>query len=241
MAERLKKKRSYRRTALLWIFVLLVADEVTPGIPLAEVLILAILLLLPRWFLTAVHRIYEYVPHRQSWHAVGDICQPQLATVAPDTPVVEVARLMRDRQLRSVIVAERRPYLPAAEGSRSLVASESDRREGEKPAETILIPVGILTDRDLALRVEAAGRSWQTTTAAEIMTRGLVVAVASEDVHSAVEKMREAGVRQLPVVDQRGGLIGSLSLDDTISMLSDSLDDMAELLQRELEAEAKAG
>jgi CBS domain-containing protein len=239
-ANRRKQKRSYRRAALLWILVLLVTDELTPGIPFAEGLILAILLLLPRWFLTAVHRVYEYVPHRQSWHSVGDICQPQLVTVAPDTPVVEVARLMRDEHLRSVIVAEKRAYLPSAEEGRPLVASGPDKHGREKPAEAILVPVGILTDRDLALRVEAEGRSWQTTTAAEIMTTKLVVAVASEDVHSAVEKMRAAGVRQLPVVDQRGGLIGSLSLDDTISMLSDSLDDMVELLQREVQEEAKA-
>ncbi|GAB6067589.1 hypothetical protein JCM13664_09070 [Methylothermus subterraneus] len=215
-----KKARSYRRTALFWILVLLIADELTPGIPFAEVLLLAILILLPRWFLTMVHRVYEYVPHRQSWHSVGDICRPHAVTVLPTTPVAEVAQRMRDAHVRSVVVVE--------------------QRAGPTPEETLWVPVGILTDRDLALRVAAEGRPWHATTAAEVMTSGLVVAVESEDVHTAVEKMRAAGVRQLPVVDRRGALIGSLSLDDTIAMLSDSLDDMVELLQREIQKEAEA-
>lgn len=244
-----KKTRSYRGKALLWIFVLLVSDEVTPGIPFAEVLMLSILFFLPRWFLNMVHRVYEYVPRSQAWRSVGDICQRQVVTVPPDTPVIDVARLMRDEHVRSLVVVEKREYLPTPEE----VASESIKKKGGKGkraqdkavspgqprAETILVPVGILTDRDIALRVEAEGLSWSATTVAEVMTTNLAVAVETEDVHSVVEKMGEVGARQLPVVDRRGEIVGTLSLDETIAMLSDSLDDMVELLQREIQREAE--
>ena len=231
-----KKQRSYRGKALLWIFLFMVADEITPGLPLAEVIILALLVFLPRWMLEVVHRVYEYMPDRQSWHTVGDICKRDVATVEPEVPVLEAARLMRDEHLRSLIVVESRPYT----GDDTAKAGDKGRK-GETAAGTIRVPVGILTDRDLALRVEAEGLPWEDTPVREVMTPDPVVAESSQDVHSVVETMRGIGARQLPIVDERGHLIGTLSLDDTIAMLSHSLDDMVELLQREIQREAEVG
>ncbi len=232
-----KKQRSYRGKALLWIFVFMIADEITPGLPLAEAIILALLVFLPRWMLEVVHRVYEYMPDRQSWHTVGDICKREVVTVTPDEGAMAVAQLMRDEHLRSLIVVESRPY--AGDDA----AKEGDKgKKGEEAAGgTIRVPVGILTDRDLALRVEAEGLPWEDTPVREVMTPDPVVAEASQDVHSVVERMREIGARQLPIVDERGHLIGTLSLDDTIAMLSHSLDDMVELLQREIQREVEVG
>ncbi len=229
-----KKQRSYKGKALLWIFLFMVADEITPGLPLAEAIILALLVFLPRWMLEVVHRVYEYMPDRQSWHTVGDICKREVATVEPDVPVREVARLMRDEHLRSLIVVEPRPYVASDTG-------ESAKGKDKAVGGTIQVPVGILTDRDLVLRVEAEGLPWEDTPVKEVMTPDPIVAQASQDVHSVVEKMRGIGARQLPIVDERGHLIGTLTLDDTIAMLSHSLDDMVELLQREIQREAEVG
>ncbi len=239
-----KKERSYKKKALIWIFVFMIVDEITPGVPLAEVFILALLIFLPRWLLTMVHRVYEYVPHRQSWHSVGDICHRQVVTVTPDTPVIEVARRMRDEHVRSLIVVERKKYLPPpGETAGGKGKKQSPKQKSSKAAkavtEIIQVPRGIITDRDVALRVEAEDLPWESTPVAKVMTADLEVAEAGENVHTAVEKMRRLGARQLPVVDERGGLLGTISLDDTIAMLSDSLDDMVELLQREIQKESQ--
>ena len=237
-----KKPRSYKGRALLWIFIFMVVDEITPGIPLAEALLLAILMFLPRWFLEMVHRVYEYMPHRQSWHTVGDICKRQVMTVAPDVPVIDVAQKMRDEHIRSLIVVESRPMEPSSESESQKNQSRKSKKAVTKAdRQWIQVPIGIVTDRDLALRVEAQGRSWEDTLVSEVMTRNPVTAVETGDVHAVVEKMREIGTRQLPIVDQRGNLIGTLSLDDTVTMLSNSLDDMVELLQREIQREAEVG
>ncbi len=233
-----KKQRSYRGKALLWIFLFMIADEITPGLPLAEAIILALLVFLPRWMLEVVHRVYEYMPDRQSWHTVGDICKREVATVDPDVPVLAVAQLMRDEHLRSLIVVETRPATADAEETDT---EGKGKAATDQARETIRVPIGILTDRDLALRVEAEGLSWEDTLVRDVMTPDPVVAEDSQDVHSVVERMREIGARQLPIVDGRGHLIGALSLDDTIAMLSHSLDDMVELLQREIQREAEVG
>ncbi|BCX82430.1 hypothetical protein MIT9_P2016 [Methylomarinovum caldicuralii] len=237
-----KKSRSYKGKALLWIFLFMVADEITPGLPLAEAFILALLIFLPRWLLEMVHRVYEYMPDRQSWHTVGDICKRDVVTVAPDARALEVAQLMRDEHLRSLIVVETRPYVPEAgegEETAAKAAGKKGKALAKTAGESIQVPVGIVTDRDLALRVEGQGLLWEDTLAEEIMTPDPVVARADQDVHAVVEKMREIGARQLPIVDERGHLIGTLSLDDTIAMLSHSLEDVVELLQREIQREAE--
>ncbi len=240
-----KKKRSYRGRAVLWIFVFMIIDEVTPGIPLAEVFILAILIILPRWLLNMVHRVYEYVPHKQSWRSVGDICHRNVLTVSPRASVLEAARLMGEEQVRSLVVVEKRDALPISESEvedKPQGGKKQNRKKAkEKAAQPahVLYPVGIVTDRDIALRVEAEGLPWEETTVSEAMTANIEVMPSQMEVHAAVEKMGELGIRQMPVVDDRGNLMGILSLDDIIAMLSDSLDDMVELLRREAQLEAE--
>lgn len=234
-----KKQRSYKGKALLWVFLFMIADEITPGLPLAEAFILALLVFLPRWLLEMVHRVYEYMPDRQSWHTVGDICKREVTTVGPEDRVLDVAQLIRDEHLHSLIVVDTRPY--AAGDGDAATPRGKDKAMVKTGAGLIQVPVGIVTDRDLALRVEGEGLRWEDTPVSEVMTPNPVVAEASQDVHSVVEKMREIGARQLPIVDERGHLIGMLSLDDTIAMLSHSLDDMVELLQREIQREVEVG
>ncbi len=241
-----RKKRSYRSRAILWIFIFMILDEVTPGIPLAEVFIVAILIVLPRWLLNMVHGVYEYVPHKQSWRSVGDICHRNVLTISPQASVTEAAGVMGDEQVRSLIVVERREALspPGDQGDARLEPASKKQRgkkSREKPAKPdyVLYPVGIITDRDIALRVEAEGLPWEETTVAEAMTAGIEVVQGEVEVHFAVERMGELGIRQMPVVDSQGNLMGILSLDDIIAMLSDSLDDMVELLRREAQKEAE--
>src|SRR5689334_14027848 len=73
-------------------------------------------------------------------------------------------------------------------------------------------PVGIVTDRDIALRVVAAGRDAQTPVH-EVMSGGLVTARLHERLDTAATRMRQHGVRRLPILDEAGRLVGMVSLD----------------------------
>ena len=241
-----KKERSYKAKVIMWTVVLMVIDEITIGIPEADLVLFYVVLFRPRWFLNMTHKLYKYVPHRRSWRPVSQICRRELVTVTAEETATEAARLMRDRHARSLIVVKERQYLPGAETDRSTKkkswwgkrARNKAVKTTESVPETVLVPVGTLTDRELVLQVSEEGGSSQGMTVAEIMTPEPGVVLENEDINSAVEKMREAGMRQLPVVDDRGALVGLLSLDDAITVLSEGLNDMSLLLQRESQKEA---
>ncbi|MEQ9065738.1 MAG: CBS domain-containing protein, partial [Gimesia chilikensis] len=75
-------------------------------------------------------------------------------------------------------------------------------------------PIGMLTDRDLALRVVGKGRDAIETTIADIMTRFPCSISEDTSIEAALTKMRSGGFRRLPVVDREGKLLGVLTLDD---------------------------
>ena len=241
-----KKERSYKTKVIFWTVILMIVDEITIGIPEADLVLFYVVLARPRWFLEMMHKLYKYVPHRRAWRPVRDVCQRRMETVTAETLVADAVRIMRDRRVRSLVVTQEREYNPALQTpekkKRSWWGGKKKKRVESLPApsEIIQVPVGILNDRDVTLQVGAEGLSGESVTVAEIMNRDVPVAMEVEDVHSAVTKMREAGMRRLPVVDQRGALVGILTLDDIVAVLSDGLNDMVELLQREMEREAEA-
>jgi CBS domain-containing protein len=83
-------------------------------------------------------------------------------------------------------------------------------------------PVGILTDRDLALRLLAAGREAQTPVR-EVMSGDPVTARVDEQLDAVAVRMRHHGVRRLPIVDDDGALVGLVSLDDLYVLFAGEL------------------
>jgi CBS domain-containing protein len=84
-------------------------------------------------------------------------------------------------------------------------------------------PIGILTDRDLALRVVAAGLDPRTIRVEQVMSahpRSVSEGTAIED---AVETMRGLAVRRLPVVDAQQRLVGVVSIDDVLELVAEEL------------------
>jgi CBS domain-containing protein len=122
----------------------------------------------------------------------------------------------------------------ADESVRAAAARMRDRNVG-----TLLvldqdkIPIGIVTDRDLTLRVLAGGLDGYQTCVGDVMTT--VPAAISEDtsLDVALGVMRSGPYRRLPVVDTEGRLVGLLSVDDVLDVLADEFRQIGELLQRE--------
>jgi signal-transduction protein with cAMP-binding, CBS, and nucleotidyltransferase domain len=106
------------------------------------------------------------------------------ATVRTTTPVIEAARLLETADIGSLIVVDQ--------------------------DETVL---GVMTDRDIALRVVAAGRVISTTVVGDVMTESPETVSASASVQEAVALMRQRDVRRLPVVES-GRAIGIIALAD---------------------------
>jgi CBS domain-containing protein len=83
-------------------------------------------------------------------------------------------------------------------------------------------PVGIVTDRDLALRV-VADRMPLNVAIHEVMTRDPAMVRIDDTIDVAVTRMRERGVRRLPIVDHEGVVVGLVALDDLLVLLAGEL------------------
>ncbi|QEV21267.1 CBS domain-containing protein [Streptomyces alboniger] len=114
---------------------------------------------------------------------VRDVMTPGVVAVRPDASLVEAAQLMRAQDIGDVLVA-------------------ADGRV-----------IGVLTDRDIALRAVADGADPLTVSAEAVCTPNPVVVAPGDAVSDAVGLMRDHAVRRLPVVED-GHPVGMVSLGD---------------------------
>lgn len=79
--------------------------------------------------------------------------------------------------------------------------------------------IGIVTDRDLALNVIAAGRNAQNTSVADVMTRNVTTCRASDDLEKALTEMSDQQLRRIPVVDDNSRIVGIIAQADIATRL----------------------
>ena len=141
-----------------------------------------------------------------------DVCTSDLVILKASATVADAARLMRDRHVGCVIV----------------FGDTLPRR-----------PVGILTDRDIVIKVVADGLQHATTTVGEVMSTELVVSPGTTGIYEAVTLMSERGVRRLLVMDESGHPKGIASFDDLLPFIAKEQNTMAQAIASGLLREEK--
>ena len=81
--------------------------------------------------------------------------------------------------------------------------------------------VGIVTDRDLAMKVVAEGRDPNTTQVREVMTRDVVTASDDEDIQQTLESMSQHQLRRILVVDGENRLVGIIAQADIATRMNE--------------------
>jgi len=142
---------------------------------------------------------------------ISEICNREVITVQHNDTALEAARLMRQHHVGDVVV----------------VVEDSGVR----------VPVGVITDRDLVVEIMAPELDQRVITVGDIMAPGLVTVKENTGVFEAIRHMRAKGVRRLPVVNDSGGLVGILTLDDLLELLSEELLALARLVKHERKKE----
>lgn len=94
-------------------------------------------------------------------------------------------------------------------------------------------PVGIVTDRDLTVRVLAKGKEALDTNVGEVMTPFPHTIYEDTPIEEAIRVMRSGPFRRLPVVDRDGRLVGVLSIDDVLDLLAEEFTAIGKLLRAE--------
>jgi CBS domain-containing protein len=135
---------------------------------------------------------------------VQDVMTKNPTTCLETAPVVEAARLMEREGVGSIPVLE----------------------DGKL--------VGIVTDRDIAVRVVAGGRDPQQTRIQDVMTRDPESVMVHESIDSVMEKMESRQVRRIPVIDEGRRLVGIIAQADIARMGDDdATGDVVEAISKE--------
>lgn len=98
-------------------------------------------------------------------------------------------------------------------------------------------PIGIVTDRDVAIRCGGRREALADIKVADVMSRDPLTAQMDEDVLDVLDRMRQHGVRRIPVLNDAGLLSGILSLDDILLHVARSMRHVAEVVLTEISHE----
>lgn len=138
---------------------------------------------------------------------IGDVCIRDVVVASRETTAREAARLMSESHVGNLVVVE----------------DIGGRR----------VPVGIITDRDIVRNVVAEALDASVFTLEDLAARDLVTVREDQGVFECIQQMRINGIRRMPVVDSKGGLVGIISLDDLIQLLAEEMSELAKVIVRE--------
>ena len=129
----------------------------------------------------------------------------------PDDTVAKAAQLMQSENIGSIPVIEN-------EQTQKLV--------------------GIVTDRDLALKIVAKGQDAKSTKVEAVMTRKVVTCLAGDDLQKALDGMAEHQLRRIPVVDNDNQIVGIIAQADVATRV-DQPQKTAEMVKEISQAHGK--
>ena len=148
---------------------------------------------------------------------VGTLCQRLVFTICQTDEISRAAQIMREKHVGYLVVVE------------------------PNPVRGIPRPVGVLTDRDIVVSVVAREVDAKTVRVGDIMTPDPVLAAEWESMEAALQKMRQFGVRRLPVVNGYRELVGILAIDDVLKVIAGDAQDVVSTIRsgRRMEGESR--
>ena len=135
---------------------------------------------------------------------IGEVCSREVYIYRAGEPLASAAAQMIKRRVGALVVVESAPGL--------------------------VRPIGIVTDRDIVRGQVSLGKELAGLTVGDVMTRDPLTVSEASGVGEALEQMRLRRVRRAPVVSESGDLVGIVSLDDLLPVLTEELRALARLV-----------
>jgi CBS domain-containing protein len=144
---------------------------------------------------------------------VGDVCSRIVVVTKPGDPLADAARQMIGQHVGALVVVDPHSHLRA---------------------------VGIVTDRDIVRGQMNRGADLFCLNVGDVMTPHPLLLEESLGISEAVEALNERGVRRAPVIAATGEVVGIVSLDDLLPVLSEDLMHLARLVGSQARLERRA-
>ena len=122
---------------------------------------------------------------------IGLLCVREVDTLPPHATALDAAQQMRVREVGTLVVVNEKHQ-----------------------------PMGLVSDRDLTLRVMATAHDPARTPIVDVMTPMPQTVLENSSMESALAQMRIGRMRRLPVVNGMGSLVGMVALDDILAVLA---------------------
>lgn len=145
--------------------------------------------------------------------ALKDIIQKDVTAIKSTATLKDVAKLMYQNHIGAVVVV--------------------DKMNGVRKT-----PVGIITDRDIALSLGKNGKLDPNCSVKEVMTPNVVMCSPEDGIYETIHKMRTNGIRRIPVVNKKDQLVGIIASDDLIKLLGSEINDLSQIITLETEKES---
>ncbi|VVC03309.1 Inosine-5'-monophosphate dehydrogenase [Candidatus Burarchaeum australiense] len=129
---------------------------------------------------------------------VGEVMTRGVVTLEADESVYEAAKAMKKNAIGSVVIV----------------------RKGKA--------IGIITERDIVLKVVMTGKNAKKTQVGTAMSRPLKTTTVSSTLAEVAERLKNLQIKRLPVVDERGRLVGMITDDDLVRIYPGLIDVLLE-------------
>jgi CBS domain-containing protein len=130
-------------------------------------------------------------------------CRKPVVKISPEQNIVEACRLMAEKHVGCIV------------------------------AETDGKLAGILTDRDIALKVAGAARDPFLTRVEDVMSPDPIRISVDKDLHHLTSLMHAYHVRRIPIVDGGNTTLGIVTLDDLVALLGDEMAEIGKAIAEE--------
>ena len=131
---------------------------------------------------------------------VGDLATNQVTTARAGTSVREIAQKMDSEEAGCVVIVD---------GAHR--------------------PIGVVTDRDIAMRVLRRRKNADVTVARDVMSTHPLRVREKTPVATALRRMRAEGIRRAPVVGAAGKVVGLFSIDSALRTIASEVDALADV------------
>jgi predicted transcriptional regulator len=134
--------------------------------------------------------------------SIQKISSQEVTSISKFTSILEAVKLMKKNNVGTVIVVDQ----------------ENNN------------PVGILTDRDIIIKIICDEVNPHDVSVGDVMNDDLLILKTYQDINECLEMMCVKKVRRAPIVDENNKLCGVVSMDDLLMLIADELSSLAKLV-----------
>jgi CBS domain-containing protein len=146
-------------------------------------------------------------------HLLSELCESDVVCLEPSNTIYDAAKEMLEKHIGNVVITE--------------------ERDGK------VIPVGIVTDRDIVINSTAKKLDPESVKLSSIMTKKIVTVKENEDLTTLIKILTDEGVGRIPVVDEAGALMGILSSKRIFQYFAQGLCELSSLSVQQHRREEK--